>query len=205
MAQERLVELETGGEINALSEQKLRMTLQQLIVNWAEIEDNSTRRPAVMDVIEETLDEIGKGKLVVVAWFRQSIAYLTKELQKYGAVSISGDTSHTQRDAALQRFKEDPTCRTIVIQPLAGGLGVDGLQHVCTEMLFVEAPTIASQFIQAVARLDREGQNSPVRVQIAVANGTVQNRMFRSLLKNDKEVGAVQGSLADLKDMVYGD
>lgn len=92
----------------------------------------------------------------------------------------------------------------ILVQPQSAGFGVDGLQHVCADMLVVEAPTTPTPFQQVVARLDRDGQLDVVNVRVAIALGTVQVSMFKSLLANDELANSVQGGYKDLRSAIYG-
>lgn len=204
IAEERLVEFSDGSEIDAISASALRSALQQVVVNWGEFDENPERRPAVLDLIDEVMEEIGDRKLVVAAHFRRTNAYLLKELSKYNAVAVYGDVAKAERSRAIQRFIDDPKCRLILLQPSSAGFGVDGLQHVCSDMLIVEAPTTPAPFNQVVARLDRDGQTHPVHCRIAIAQSTVQVGMFGSLLNNDALANSVQRSYQDLRDAVYG-
>ena len=206
ISQEKLVEFEDGREINAISTQALYSALQQVVINWAHFEDDPSKEPAALALVDEVFDEIGPdAKLVVVANFIRSNAYLLEKLQKYGAVAVYGEINAKGKQASIQRFIEDPSCRCILLQPQSAGFGVDGLQHVCSDMLFLEAPTVAPPFYQVAARLDRDGQQSPVNCRVGVANRTVQARMFKRLLENDKTVNSVQGGYKDLKDAINGD
>lgn len=204
IADERLVEFEGRESVDAISASAVRSALQQVIVNWGEFDEDPSRRPAVLDLIEETLEEIGDEKLVVVANFQRTNRYLLKELAKYKAVAIYGETSPAGRQAALRTFIEDPSCRVIQLQPSSAGYGVDGLQLVCHNMLVVEAPTTPTPFEQVVKRLDRDGQKFPVNVRVAIARSTVQVGMFRDLLDNDELAGKVQRSFKSLKELVNG-
>lgn len=205
IAQEQLVEFEDGREINAISTQALYSALQQVIVNWSYFEGDDGKVPAITDLIDEIMDELAPhGKLVVVGNFIRTNGYLLQALKKYKAVAIYGEISTTNKQRALSTFIDDPACRCIILQPRSAGFGIDGLQTVCSDMLFVEAPTVAPPFYQTAARLDRDGQVNPVNCRIAVANKTVQVRMFKNLLKNDATVNAVQGGYKDLKEAIYG-
>jgi SNF2 family DNA or RNA helicase len=204
IAEERLVEFDDGSEIDAISAQALRSALQQVIINWGEFSDGGECTPAGLELVEEVLDELGDRKLVVVANFRRTNAYLLRALAKYNAVAVYGDVTSSAKSAAIRRFIEDPGCRVILLQPQSAGFGVDGLQHVCSDMLVLEAPTTAPPFEQVVKRLDRDGQLEPVNCRIAVAQGTVQVRMFKQLLENDATVNRVQGGYKDLRDSIYG-
>lgn len=205
ITEERLVEFTDGTEIDAISAGALRSALQQVIVNWGEFDENPSRKPAILDIIEGVLEEIGQRKLVIAAHFRRTNAYLLTELKQYGAVAVYGDVSKVHKAAAIQRFINDESCRVILLQPSSAGFGVDGLQHVCSDMLVVEAPTTPAPFQQVVARLDRDGQKDVVHVRIAIAQGTVQVGMFRSLLESDETANKVQGGYKDLRRSVYGE
>lgn len=204
IAEERLVEFQDGSEIDAISASALRSTLQQIVVNWGDLANDLTLEPAVLAMIEETLEEIGEKKLVVVANFRRSNRYLHSALSSYSAVAVYGDVTASGKQAALERFISDPLCRVILLQPESGGFGVDGLQQVCADMLFVEAPTTPIPFQQVVARLDRDGQPDVVHVRLAIAQGTIQVGMFNNLLRNDELANSVQGGYEDLRSAVYG-
>lgn len=206
VAEERLVEFKDGSEIDAISASALRAALQQIIVNWGEFDEDPNVKPKILDVIEEVMEEIGEKKLTIVANFRRSNRYLQATLaKKYGAVAIYGDISTTQKQKALRDFVSKSSCRIIILHPESAGFGVDGLQHVCSDMLVVEAPTTPTPFQQVVARLDRDGQNDVVHVRVAIASGTVQVGMFRSLLDKDELAMRVQGGLKSLRDSVYGE
>lgn len=205
IAEERLVEFENGAEINAISTQALYSALQQIVLNWGEFAEDESLRPAALDLVEETLSEIGDDKkLVVVANFIRSNRMLLKALAGYGAVAVYGEVTPANKQRAIQRFIDDPCCRVIILQPQSAGFGVDGLQHVCSDMLVLEAPTTAPPFHQTVARLDRDGQANPVNCRVAVAAQTVQVRMFRNLLENDATINAIQGGYQDLKEAILG-
>lgn len=204
IAREKLVELDHGGVIDATTAQKLRMTLQQVVVNWPYFGQDDRLRPRILDLIDETMEEIGYKKLVVVANFRMSNAYLLKQLQGYKAVAIYGDVGAKERQNALTNFLYNDECRIIILHPDSAGYGVDGLQKVCSDMLMVEAPSWPTPFHQVIARLDRDGQLEAVNCRIAIAQRTSQVRLFRNLLNNDALANSVQGGYQDLKDSIYG-
>ena len=56
---------------------------------------------------------IGDRKLVVVANFRRTNAYLLQALSKYNAVAVYGDVSPAGKQKAIRKFIEDDACRVI--------------------------------------------------------------------------------------------
>lgn len=202
VADEKLVELENGGELNMINESKLNHALQQLVLNWAYFEQDTSRVPKGLELLDEIVDELQGEKLLVSANYR-----LTNELlqRRYpNAAYIYGGMGATAQQNNLNRFIRDPGCTLMFIQPLAAGQGVDGLQHVCCEMLMIECPGTPKEFEQVVARLDREGQTRPVTVRIAVAQRTLQVRRHKRLLEADELANEVQGNFQDLREAIYG-
>ena len=205
LAEEKLLELERSGEtITALTQQALFHKCQQLVINYPHFSGKPDVRPAGIELVEQWLDELGDEKLIVVANYQLSNAYFLEALKDYGAVVVWGRNSYNQNQKSISTFIEDPKCRVMVMQPEAGGVGVDGLQHVCHSMLFMECPPVSRQFEQAVARVDRTGQQSPVQIRVGVANQTLQVGRYKSLLQNDDLVSSVQRTHRSLRDMIYG-
>jgi SNF2 family DNA or RNA helicase len=206
IAEQQLVLLEDGGAIDASTPQKLYASLQQVILGYAKFAQDEKLVPAGFEVLDQTLAEIGDAKLVVFANYKNSVRITVEHLQKRGVdvVQVNGDVSAKDKDAALDRFRGDPACRVIVLNPLSGGVGVDGLQEVAWHMLFLEIPTNAKGFWQATKRLERPGQKKVVSVRIATAGGTIQVRLRKNLVENDGLVNQVVPSLNDLRAALYG-
>lgn len=204
VADDHLVELESGGVIEALNASKLMHCLQQLIVNWGHFSEDPSRRPAGLDLVEQVLDEIGTNKLLLVVNYRLSNDLLFAALTDYNPTRLYGGMGPKKQQAELEKFIGDPTSRVMVINPEAAGYGIDGLQHVCSDILFLECPSNPKQFFQTTARLDRSGQLTSVNCRLAVANKTLQVKRHKQLLVNDELVNTIQGSHADLREMIYG-
>lgn len=206
IAEQQLVLLADGGAIDASTPQKLYSALQQVLLGYAKFAQDDKLVPAGFEVLDQTLAEIGDAKLVVFANYKNSVRVTMEYLISKGvdAVQVNGDVSAKDKDAALDRFRDDPTCRVIVLNPLSGGVGVDGLQNVAWNMLFLEIPTNAKGFWQAVKRLERPGQRKICSVRIATAVGTIQVRLRKQLVENDGLVNQVVPSLNDLRAALYG-
>jgi SNF2 family DNA or RNA helicase len=206
LAEERVVVLEgTGKRIDAVSVSSLYHQCQQLVLNWAEYAGNAQLKAKGLELAEQWLDELGGEKLIIVANYRRTNAMLLEALKSYGARLMYGDMTHKQKIEAKDDFINDPKVRVLIMQPEAGGVGIDGLQHVCHSMLFLESPSIARPYTQAVARVDRTGQTNPVQVRIAVAKGTVQAGSYQRLLNNDTLLSHVQLTPATLRQMILGE
>lgn len=205
MAEDQVVHIEQSGEeISALSESALFHKCQQIVLNLPHFTGDAAATPAGLALAEQWLDELGDEKLIIVANYQMTNDMLYQRLRPHGARIIYGPMTHAAKMRAKDEFIADPAARVLVMQPEAGGVGVDGLQHVCHSMLFLESPSVVRQYTQAVARLARTGQTKPVQVRIAVARGTVQVRGYKRLLENDELVAQVQRTPATLRQMILG-
>lgn len=204
LAEQQLLKLKDGGKIDATNASALWNNLQQIILNWAYFAQDEGLRPAGYDLVDEVLSELGNQKLLVFANYRMSNRMLVDYLKPHGAVAIYGEIGDKQKLRNKDRFIEDPACRVLVAQPTSAGYGVDGLQGVCSDILFLESPLTPTHFDQALSRLYRNGQMKGVNCRIAVANQTLQVRLHKSLLDKDDLVTQVVGKYDNLRSMIYG-
>ena len=98
----------------------------------------------------------------------------------------------------------DPETRFMVAQPKSVGVGLN-LQHVCSEMLFLEMSTVPMDARQAFGRVDRPGQRVRPTIRLARAIGTVQMQLFDNLLKNDDLVSQVERTPTSLRQELLGE
>lgn len=204
LAEEQLLLLKDGGKIDATNSSALYNNLQQIVLNYAHFAQEPGARPAGYDLLDEVLDELGDRKLMVISNYRLTNRALTEYLRPHNAVAVFGDIAPAQKDRNLKRFEEDPACRVLVGQPTSVGYGVDGLQAVCSDLLFMESPIVPRDFEQTLARLYRDGQAFNVHCRIAVANQTLQVRLHKSLLDKDDLVTRVQGKFDNLRNLIHG-
>lgn len=205
LATEELLELENGGKIDATTVQALFHGLQQIILNYATFSDNPADIAAGIDLLDEVVDELGGEKLVVFTNYRMTNTLLAEHTaRKYKGRTIFGGVSAKQQQAALDAFIDDPEVKTLTLQIQSGGMGIDNLQHVANNILFLEFPTLPAWFHQAVARLHRGGQTKNVNVRVAIAEGTTQVRRFNELMDRDQLINRIVRSMADLRDVVFG-
>lgn len=205
LAEEQIIALESGGKIDATQASALYHALQQIVINYDYFSDNPKNVSSGLDLVDEVMEELGDdGKLVIFSNYRMTNRTLLRRLAKYNVVAAFGDNSAAQNQKNIDKFINDPRCRGLIGQPSSMGYGVDGLQKVCNDMLFLETPVVPRDFHQSVARLWRGGQSRPVNIRIAIAEGTCQVRLHKNLLNNDELVNKVQGGFRDLRDSIYG-
>lgn len=185
LAEEQLLQYKDGSKLDATSVQALFHALGQIVCNWAHFAQDEHKISEGFNLIDETLDALGDGKLVLFSNYKLTNRALVKRLVKYNPVAIYGDIGPSERDRAVDKFVDDPTCRVFIGNPSSAGYGIDRLQHVCSTVMFLEPPISVSAFTQALARVHRIGQTKPVTVKLATAVHTLQERQLQALM--DKE------------------
>jgi SNF2 family DNA or RNA helicase len=147
--------------------------------------------PAIAEQIETDLTTNQIPKLVVFGIHKIGIRWLAEKLIQFNPLTITGDTLAHMRQPNIDRFQTDPTCRLILGNIAAMGTGVDGLQNVCDEAIFIEQDWVPSSNAQAIMRLCRIGQKNPVRARIFSLYGSVDEHVQDTLTKKMKELAKI--------------
>lgn len=136
----------------------------------------------IMNALQST------DKLFVAAYHRDVIEELAKELWHAGMKPVQhhGGMTGSQKQASLDAFINDPSCRVIVGQLQATGVGVNGLQGVCSHLIVYELPWSPSELTQLEDRLHRYGQHDNVLVQHLVYNNSIDARISKTLVKKQE-------------------
>lgn len=203
--QQLLAYQDTGVVIDASTPNKLYHAVQQIVLNYAYFAQDNSLKPAGFDLVDDYLTELRGQKLLIFINYRMTAASVMAHLAKNNvkAALINGETSTAKKNAAVEGFVDGDT-QVIVMEPKAGGFGVDGLQQVCNHALFLEVPIIPMYFWQGVKRLERPGQKYVVDVRVATALGTVQVSLRRNLVNNDALINTIVPSMNDLRAALLG-
>jgi len=148
-------------------------------------------------VMFETLKKIAtRGKLdAVVLWIQDFLEtgeklvlfanhifaqeYLLKRFK--GAACIMGRDDAYERQAQIDMFRQNPACNLMVASLKAGGVGVDGLQEVCSNAAVLEFGWTPAEHLQAEDRVYRIGQNDHVTIYYLVAEHTIEETIQKML------------------------
>lgn len=204
LAEEQLLPLKDGGKIDKTQVNALHHALGQIIINYDYFADDPKCKSRTVDLIEEVAGELDGRKLLVFANYRMSNRKLIELLSPYGAVGAFGDLTPKQQSKNIAQFIDDPKCGVLCAQPRSVGYGVDGIQQVCSDVIYAETPTVAKDFWQSLGRIWRDGALRGIQCRIAVAQGTLQVRRLNQLLANEELVSNVQRSYADLRAEILG-
>ena len=135
--------------------------------------------------------ESSDRKILLFAWHRSVVEVLFDKLKKYNPVMIYGGMSAGEREASRLRFIEDPKCRVVVANIQAGGVGIDGWQEVCHNVMFAEFAHTPNLHNQATDRLHRGGQTKSVTAYYLTAPGTIDDDALEVLDSRAKMMAGI--------------
>jgi hypothetical protein len=127
--------------------------------------------PGAVALLRDELEADPARKIAVFSVHRAVIAGLTEGLADFGAVVLEGATRPKDRQAALDRFASDPTCRAFIAQVAAGGVGVSLVSS--ASVVLVESSWSPADNVQAIARCRRYGQTRPVLARYLCVPGSL--------------------------------
>jgi SWI/SNF-related matrix-associated actin-dependent regulator 1 of chromatin subfamily A len=138
--------------------------------------------PQIAEYAADFLDGSDE-KLCIFAWHLEVLDIFERELARFGVVRIDGRKSANARQKAVDEFIENSNVRSFIGNIQSAGTGLDGLQKVCSRCYLAEPDWVPAQNEQAVARLDRIGQNEIVSAEIFVAPGSISEKILVKALE----------------------
>lgn len=148
--------------------------------------------PLVVSHVREALEATPK-----VVLFAHHRAVVTELAEAFGdeAVTLMGGQSLKTRQAAVDRFQEDESCRVFVGSIMAAGFGLT--LTAASHVVFAELDWVPANLSQAEDRAHRIGQESSVLVQHLVLEDSLDARMVRTLIEKQRVVDGVVDGIVD--------
>lgn len=117
-----------------------------------------SKAKSVAEYVKMILDS--GQKVLLAGWHRDVYDIWLRELAEYNPVMYTGTESPAQKEKNKKKFIDGES--QLMIISLRSGVGLDGLQHVCSYVVFGELDWTPSVHEQVIGRLDREGQEEQV-------------------------------------------
>ncbi len=121
-------------------------------------------------------------KLLVFGLHKEPLEHLSNKFK--GKLIAGGMSSKDKQKTVKEWIANDDIFLFANMQ--SAGTGVDGLQHVCSNMLIIELPWRPSDLTQVIGRLERSGQTSATTVTYMLSDDTIDKEMWSML--SDKEL-----------------
>ena len=141
---------------------------------------NNEKLKVLLEILEES-----DQKVIIWANYVHNIQEIIKALsEKYGpetVVSIFGETALADRQIAVDRFQNDPTCRFFVANPTSGGYGLTLTE--AKYVIYYSNNYNLEVRMQSEDRAHRIGQRKNVVYIDIIAKNTIDEKIVKALAK----------------------
>ena len=141
---------------------------------------------AIVEFINLFLESTDK-KLLVFGVYKESLKIVS---EVFKCDIITGETKSVDRQKIVDGFQKNKK-RVLVGNIQALGTGIDGLQEVCSTILFIELPFRYPDVSQSVSRLERDGQKDNISVNYLLAKDSIDEVIWEMLAEKRKVTDAV--------------
>jgi SNF2 family DNA or RNA helicase len=192
LVRERVLEI---GEkvIDATTASSLYVKSQRILVcPELFVEEGWKTENTLITALDELIHSLGGRKLLLFAWFSESVRKLAMRYSHLNPATLYGEVTGADRERQKAKFIDDPTCKLMIANPRSGGVGVDGLQGVCSHAAFIEPIGVPGLMEQAVSRLHRTGQKAEaINIYLFTAMHTVAVTLRNNLVRKESEANKV--------------
>lgn len=137
-------------------------------------------------LIADELENNAYDKIVVFHQHLDVGKTLIHDLAQFGVVSISGSTTNTMRQNAIDNFQANPKVRVFIGQIQACNTAIT--LHASNQVLFVEQSWTPSENAQAAKRCHRIGQTRPVFVRMLGLAKSVDEAVAKVLARKSQMI-----------------
>lgn len=146
--------------------------------------------------IHDVID--GGDKLIVFAFHKSVMSEIMSTFP--GSVSVTGSDSQEKKQAAIDKFQNDPDCKLIALNYKSGGVGIT--LTAASRILFIEFPWTASDCEQAECRAHRNGQKNAVNCYYLLARNTIDDRILEIIQKEREDSSVVTGAVNNIEESI---
>ncbi|KAH9793252.1 Helicase protein with RING/U-box domain-containing protein [Citrus sinensis] len=185
------------GAGNRTSKTTIKGFKSSSILNRIQLDEfqSSTKIEALREEIRFMVERDGSAKGIVFSQFTSFLDLINYSLHKSGVncVQLVGSMSIPARDAAINRFTEDPDCKIFLMSLKAGGVALN--LTVASHVFLMDPWWNPAVEQQAQDRIHRIGQYKPIRIVRFLIENTIEERILK--LQEKKKLvfeGTVGGS-----------
>ena len=164
---------------------------------------NISARGKLKDAFSFIQDLVDQGqKVVVFATLKEVIAAVQAKFPR--SVRVTGAEDGTAKQLAVDRFQNDKNIDVIVLNLKAGGVGINGLQNVSTQVCFIEFGWHAAVMDQAEDRLYRTGQHTNVMCTYFLGKSTIDEWSY-AMINTKREIANTVTGSEDMTEETFVD
>ncbi len=184
----RSLDLEYAVAVSGLEEPAVAIMFEELAQVRREL--GLAKLSAVVPWVKEFLE--GGNKLILFAYHSDVVKALAEQLADYNPAVIWGGVPPAKRQAQVDKFQENDTCRLFIGNIHAAGVGLTLTK--AADVAFAEADWVPAMIEQCEDRACRIGQLAArIMVYFLVANGSLDARIAQASLEKEDNIKATIG------------
>ena len=148
------------------------------------------------EFVHDVID--GGEKLIVFAYLKEVVQELKRNFPD--AVTVTGEDNSTRKQAAVDKFQNDPECKLIILNYKSGGTGLT--LTASSRVAFIEFPWTFSDCEQAEDRAHRNGQKNNVNCYYYLGKDTIDKYMYQVIQTKKNIANGVTGTDDVVKENV---
>jgi hypothetical protein len=163
-------------------------------------------RATLEDKIPYAVEQaLSARRFVVFTWEKAHAKEIARQIVRGGVQCglITGEFTVAERDRAIADARSGGYGIVATID--AAGTGVDGLQHVASNLIFHAIDWVPRKLMQAEARLDRIGQTEPVQATYIGMRNSMDEVVCSTVVKKLDMQHAVLGGDRGPRDTIDGE
>lgn len=160
---------------------------------------SSPKLDRVEQLVQEAINQ--NDKVVIFSQWTEMTDLIINRLEKYGVVSITGDTKDAERQEIINRFQTDSDIKVFVGSMKAVGVGVT--LTAASTVIFTDEPWTNGAFEQCVDRCHRIGTSKNVTIHTIMAHDTIDEKVHDIMMKKaNLSARLVDGELTYIRNDV---
>jgi len=179
--------------------------LVQVASNPGIIDDEYDEEPSKFTILQQLLEPIMADGRKAIVWttYTANADWLAKKLARFGAVRVHGKRSIEDRNAAVNKFKSDPSCRIFVATPASSKEGLT--LTVANHVFFYDRSFSLDDYLQAQDRVHRISQTEECYITNLIARDTVDAWVDRLLAAKHLAAKLGQGDITPAEYLAHAD
>lgn len=204
MKKESITELKDVAVLGVNEVAKI-MKLRQITSGFIKTESGEAIQisEGKMDILKETLKEIGNHPVIIWCQFHYEIERIRSALGPECAALYGGIPSQAKKDEAIEDFKSGRK-RYLVAHPKSGGMGLTLIN--CSYNIYYSMDYSYESLKQSEDRTHRMGQKENVTYIFLMAENSIDEVIYRALIKKEnlsdqilKMINSEDGEGSDLR------
>lgn len=191
-----------AGEFENLPPDKVEMAVKALFFALQKLifvpqEWGLDERPAVMDIVDSYIDQIGKDQVVIFTRHVMVTQLLHQHLPD--STAYYGKITKEQKKENYASFQHGYKAQLVAnMDSLAKGANM----QFCRRELVAELPFRPDVWEQMIGRVHRQGQTETTFIHIPIAKGTIQQKIYKGLIDKDFDLRYLAKDKRRLKEFL---